>query len=577
MIRPTLALATLCTFLVLAPSAAAADCRGVSWTPHWSRVESARDLVRTNHTVDFNGDGVLDLVGTIAIGTNHVLHSWRGLGNATFAVPAPLGEQNITALAAGDLNQDGRKDLAFLQRNTNDELVVRLAAGNGFGPKIFLPLDYHPEQITLGHFDSDGNLDVVVAPSQTGGGFVTYYGNGTGALKEGKRVGDGWATDLVMADLDNDGRTDVAYGAMFDGRVEVRFQNADGSFEPPLHLPVTKTARDLEAADLDHDGRIDLVSVQAEARLGPIAPITVHRNAGSRRFVSTSFGPAIPTAASNYSFVRVVDLNADGNLDLLAATVNFGYLLSYIGTGDGTFLSPTYYRDEVGPTIESLAIGDFDADGDFDAAAGAFRELVVAKSYCGTGVRLLSRTPAITAGAATQLRAIVSGFAPGKPALPGRVLFMRDSSVLGYATPDANGQARLDAGGLPAGEHTITAQFFVDGQLPGGYSNSIVQKVLTYATTTTISGPDRGAAGEELTFTTQTRRGDTGQLVTTGWLAVSVDGQESTVPVSTPLKLKLGPGRHTIEVQYFDASLPASAPVTKTVTMPSVRRRAAAP
>jgi hypothetical protein len=104
-------------------------------------------------TADLDTDGVLDLVtgNDVAIAVEVRL----GLGDGQFEEPVTLGVGNANAIAVGDLNNDGRKDLAL------GSVTVLLGRGDGtFDLGGSEPLGYFSTSTALGDINQDGRIDI---------------------------------------------------------------------------------------------------------------------------------------------------------------------------------------------------------------------------------------------------------------------------------------------------------------------------------------------------------------------------------------------------------------------------------
>ena len=94
-----------------------------------------------SRAADFNGDGKQDLATANDIGSDNV-SVLLGNGNGTFAAevdyPVGSGVTAPSAIAAADLNGDGKPDLAVAYHVSQQTAVsVLLNTGNGtFAPKI---------------------------------------------------------------------------------------------------------------------------------------------------------------------------------------------------------------------------------------------------------------------------------------------------------------------------------------------------------------------------------------------------------------------------------------------------------
>ena len=210
---------------------------------------------------DFNGDGVNDIA--VVEGLNDAVHVFLNSGSGTFPSASiySVGADNPFRLETADLDADGRLDLVVASRQdlsisvllneggvfgtpqvlslspggsgfpsfelgdlNNDGLIdlftsgtgaVESRTGNGdgtFGPP-HTPIASGNLR-TLGHFNADGNLDVILdAPS----GAELWLGDGAGGFTFHSSPSSGLSTSVIEAtELNGDGNYDLLV-SFFDG------------------------------------------------------------------------------------------------------------------------------------------------------------------------------------------------------------------------------------------------------------------------------------------------------------------------------------------------------------------------
>src|SRR5262245_55783573 len=106
------------------------------------------------------------------------------------------------------------------------------------------------------------------------------------------------------------------------------------------------------AADFDGDGILDIAVGN-----GPFDQVTILHGAGDGTFTVT--GHYTPSG-SEVNAVATADMNADGLIDVVAATSSGGIAI-LSGNGDGTFDPPVV--STAGDNPSALAIADFSGDG----------------------------------------------------------------------------------------------------------------------------------------------------------------------------------------------------------------------
>ena len=307
---------------------------------------------------DLNHDGAVDLVVARASLSVSVLLA-RVDGTFAPGVSYDVGGQ-ISSLALGDFDADGATDVVVARRalGGNVELDVLLGNGDGtFGSDVTsLALDSEAS-IAAGDLNGDGRLDVAAFGTSK---LTIALGNGDGTFSAGNEYsGYLYSRSVVVADFDADGRTDLALvrGCGMElfahGAVELMHGNGDGTFSSTSY-PVASCPAHVEVADVNGDGRLDLVTSAASVLLG----------SGDGGFVSEV------QSAGTYAgyFLTAGDWNGDGKLDV---TTDYEHWLAvHLGNGDGSFGSVPQLATGIEP--RGLVIADLDADGNLDLATANY-------------------------------------------------------------------------------------------------------------------------------------------------------------------------------------------------------------
>jgi len=353
-----------------------------------------------------------------------------GTGKFTDVTDSMFGgaASRLRQVGVGDVDGDGDKDI-FEPGGYGldlDKLWIQTAPGV-FEDKAatLLPagLKSNAPAFHLGDLDGDGDLDLVTtdwftSKANTPVFLSLYLNDGTGkfTLEEEEQDPDLWvkgarfpptipftassgkaywgsrAIDLDFADVDNDFDLDILVN-MRNGISRIFLNDGKGFFKDgngkvaTVLDPTTGTLKTVsnyppklgpyvynqELCDIDNDGDLDLLLDNAGARptgitSGNFTQVLV--NNGKGVFTDESRLRIFGETGSDDNAVKCVDVNNDGNYDLLVASLAGASekLLLADGTGKFNMVADAF------PKIKDATLGidaaDFDGDGLFDVITG---------------------------------------------------------------------------------------------------------------------------------------------------------------------------------------------------------------
>jgi len=317
---------------------------------------------------DFNGDARVDIAVANEISRDLSILMGRGDGTLNPQIRYPMAPGLIPkSLASGDFNGDTRPDLAVA---SGPEVTILLGDGGGsfaLGSRLTAPGFPFPQRLSVvagGDLDSDGRIDLAVLEDATG--FVTFLGNGDGTFSfkgfnSGATLGD--VRSVLLEDFNHDGHLDVIRPHRLLTGLPILLGLGDGRFTAG---PLVETGPSASAAilDLNGDGHMDLLPPQI-----PLSFLNVLLGRGDGTFESIS--PPTYAAGPRPQVAVAADFSGDGVSDL--AVTDFGTtsdptsnaLWILDGVGDGSFgPAVTYPLFESRP--DSLSSTDLNADGRSD-------------------------------------------------------------------------------------------------------------------------------------------------------------------------------------------------------------------
>jgi hypothetical protein len=348
---------------------------------------------------DVNGDGWRDLVASDG-GNDLTAWMWQPANSRFSPQPIVLGSggslASPTSVVAADFDGDGNVDLAATNGGGNDVAVFQQIGGASYdlaaadvvlGSPVVTP---NLAGIAVGDLDGDGKLDIVSA--NPGSNTLTIFEQlspsvfasdpaavlGSAADTNGPRA-------VVAVDLNGDGLLDIASANAVGGTIAIFLQDpvdgfhADADFVLGAGLIGAPVA--IAAGDFDGDGRMDLVTANST---GNSLAVFLQPAGGFASVTPVILGSGATT--KNPSHVVAVDVDRDGDLDLVCVNTAGNDIAVFLNPGNGAFpAAPSFVLGSAAttPSPRAVAVGDLDGDGDPDIAVAVGGNSTIAVFFQG--------------------------------------------------------------------------------------------------------------------------------------------------------------------------------------------------
>jgi FG-GAP-like repeat len=303
---------------------------------------------------DLDGDGRNDIA---AVNLQGSLQLFFGNGAGSFDRISLDGlwpsSPNALGLDIGDLNGDGRKDIAVALSSQTGAVSVLFNQGDrAFGAPVNHSTCSFSKGVAIGDLDQDGDNDLAAISQCNEAGIL--LNNGQGSFASNKAYGSGYASRAIaIADFNRDGFNDIASLNNGNGssNVTVLLNNGNATFGAPQLNWVWENSDDLKVADFDGDGNLDIAVVNPYYSL-----VFILIGDGHGRFFSYSeiYGGDAPTG------IDTTDFNGDGRLDFAVISRGTNSLSIFLNQGYYLYAFPITFS--VGQSPVDIASGNLNGD-----------------------------------------------------------------------------------------------------------------------------------------------------------------------------------------------------------------------
>lgn len=258
----------------------------------------------------------------------------------------------------------------FTLRFTNPDLFV------GAATNLLYPAGDGPSQVVVADVNNDGIPDLIVSDALSNTVSV-LLGNGNGTFQAPRTYAVGAMTTgdavesltelpvykrgLAVADLTGDGIEDIIVTNPGSGDVSVLMGRGDGTFAPQVRYDAGPAPNAVVVGDFSGNGIMDLAVLSASAGNSVLA-ILMGRGDGT--FLPAKYYITPINASDTYDNLVAADLTGNGRVDLILTGSSTQRSYVYMNNGDGTFTQTSSFLGG-GP---GLAVADLNGDGIVDVA-----------------------------------------------------------------------------------------------------------------------------------------------------------------------------------------------------------------
>ena len=354
---------------------------------------------------DIDNDGKSDLA--VICQTTNSLSVYRNTSSVSaisFAIRVDFATGTTpNRIAIGDLDGDGKLDIAVTYYSSNVVSVYLNTSTIGsisFAPKMDFTTGMSSRYVGIGDIDGDGKLDLAVANNSDNSISVLRNTSTIGSLSFASKIDFTCGSapcGIAITDIDGDGKSEISVANYFSNTISV-FKNTSSvgsiSFSPKVDFATGAYPIYISAGDLNGDGKSDLAVMNIGA---PIASVFKNTSVSG----TISLAPRADFTSGSFShYISISDLDGDGKPDLITLNNNTISFLKNLSSGGTISFAAKVDYVMSGISLTDISIGDLnnDAKPDLAVITPTFNTVSIFNNLIGTPVMTNPSTTTICSG-----------------------------------------------------------------------------------------------------------------------------------------------------------------------------------
>ncbi|HZW30541.1 MAG TPA: VCBS repeat-containing protein, partial [Isosphaeraceae bacterium] len=311
-------------------------------------------------------------------------------------VHIPVNKE-VHSLDVGDFNGDGKPDLVFYGTPAEMEILFNEGPGRFGNPKRINTGEAaeKPTALTVGDLDQDGRDDVALLAENE---LVFVYQTAPGSLSEPERVPHTASTPWLIkaVDLDGDGARDlVLLDSASDHPIHVRFATVEKKLGPEQRFAV-EVPRAIAFGQIDGRNGMEILTIENQAGSGRSRILTLDQSGtdeADKRGRLAFF--ALPQGNERGRSTALGDLDGDHKKDVVVTDPANAQVWVYLQSGRSGLAAGQTFPSLLG--ARTVQVADLDGNGKNEVYVLSEQEKQIGQSEWARG-RLSFPTPLPTVG-----------------------------------------------------------------------------------------------------------------------------------------------------------------------------------
>lgn len=320
----------------------------------------------------FNQNYQLHAICIIVLIALSIPYSFGQIGFDNVTIQIPNTTSGLEAVEIGDVNNDGLNDIVIAAQQDNvtaeyNIYIYKQFPEGGLSEPLKLPYPggyYYISDLEIADLNNDGLTDIAILYK---GKVGIFYQQADGSFNDIQDwTGPDYYNGIRCGDLNNDGLIDII--GYSNRSYQILYQKAEGGFSLTT-IPTTITnanaffRNQIEIGDLNGDGLNDIVRIYA-------TQIEIlFQKAGYG--INTDNAIVLAQPDFYFSKATIGDVNNDGKNDIIATGGgNYGAIIIYSQTDNGNFSNSNFKKISAYDIPTPVFVVDFNCDGDKEIVVG---------------------------------------------------------------------------------------------------------------------------------------------------------------------------------------------------------------